>query len=96
LALFCAGLFLAAVRLVRLDYLALCVGIHAGWVVVIKLGRRYTNPDPHVPLARLVGPYDQIIGYAAAGWITLLLAALLYLSWRARRRAEPPLSSVTR
>ena len=77
LALFCAGLFLAAVRVIVPQGLGFCIGIHAGWIVVIKLGRRLTNPDPHAPLAHLVGPYDQIIGYGAAGWITLLLLVLL-------------------
>lgn len=77
LALFCVGLFLAAVRLIVPRALALCIGIHAGWVVVIKVARRLTDPDPHAPLAYLVGPYDQIIGYAAAGWISLLLMLIL-------------------
>jgi membrane protease YdiL (CAAX protease family) len=90
LALFCAGLFLATIRTLRPGALALCIGIHAGWIIVIKLGRRYTNPDPHVPLAHLVGPYDQIIGYGAAAWLALLLAAMVYLSRRAGRKAEKP------
>lgn len=85
LALFAAGLFLATIRLIRADTLPLCIGIHAGWVLVIKLARRYTNPDPHLPLSFLVSPYDQIIGYAAAGWITLPLAVAVYLAWRRRR-----------
>ena len=84
LALFCAGLFLAVVRSIRCDGLALCIGIHAGWVLVIKLARRYTNPDPHKPLAFLVSPYDQVIGYGAAGWIMLVLAATAYVAWRRR------------
>ncbi len=88
LALFCAGLFLATVRLIAPRSLALCVGIHAGWVVVIKVARRLTDPDPHAPFAYLVGPYDQIIGYGAALWITLLLALLLIVSSRSRRRAD--------
>jgi len=90
LALFCAGLFLATVRLLRPDGLALCIGIHAGWVVVIKLARRYTNPDPHMRLSYLVSWYDQVIGYAAAGWISLLLAVVLYLAWRRRHVATEP------
>jgi membrane protease YdiL (CAAX protease family) len=85
LALFCAGLFLAVVRWLRSDGLALCIGIHAGWVLVIKVARRYTNPDPHKPLAYLVSPYDQVIGYGAAGWITLVLAVTAYLAWRRRQ-----------
>lgn len=85
LALFCAGLFLAAVRLVFPRTIALCIGIHAGWVVVIKIARRLTNPDPHAPLAYLVGPYDQIIGYGAAVWISLLLVMLLAARHRLHR-----------
>ncbi|MGY6215460.1 CPBP family intramembrane glutamic endopeptidase [Methylolobus aquaticus] len=84
LALFCAGLFLAVVRWIRRDGLMLCIGIHAGWVLVIKLARRYTNPDPHKPLSFLVSPYDQVIGYGAAGWIILVLALTAYVAWRRR------------
>lgn len=88
LALFCAGLFLAGVRLILPRSLAFCIGIHAGWIVVIKVARRLTDPDPHAPLAYLVGPYDQIIGYGAALWITLLLALLVFVSSRWRTRAD--------
>lgn len=91
LALFLAGLFLSAVRLKYPRGLAYCIGIHAGWVVVIKTGRRLTNPDPHAPMAFLIGSYDQIIGYGAAAWILLLLAAF-WLRSDSGRRADPAAS----
>lgn len=90
LALFLAGLFLAAVRLIFPRALSLCIGIHAGWVVVIKVARRLTNPDPLAPLAYLVGPYDQIIGYGAAAWIAFLLILLLTVADRTRRAPRSP------
>lgn len=82
LALFCAGLFLGAIRVLLPASLPLCMGIHAGWVTVIKVARRLTNPDPQAPFAHLVGPYDQIIGYGAALWISLLLIGLVLLTCR--------------
>lgn len=76
LALFLAGLFLASVRLKRPHGLAYCIGIHAGWVIVIKTARRLTDPDPQAPWAPLIGSYDQIIGYGAAAWLAVLVLAL--------------------
>lgn len=88
LALFLAGLFLATIRLVVPRSLALCVGIHAGWVVVIKIARRLTDPDPQAAFARLVGPYDQIIGYGAAMWLSMLLLVMVAYSVLTRGRTN--------
>jgi hypothetical protein len=88
LALFLAGLFLATIRLTVPRSLALCVGIHAGWVVVIKIARRLTDPDPHAAYARLVGPYDQIIGYGAAMWLSVLLLGIAAYAMLKRRRGN--------
>jgi membrane protease YdiL (CAAX protease family) len=76
-ALFFAGLFLGLVR-ERTGNIALCTGIHAGWVLMIKLASSVTDVDNQSPLAFLVGGYDNMIGWAAAG--ILVLITLWY--WR--------------
>ena len=76
-ALFAAGLFLSLVR-ERTGNIALCIGIHAGWVLTIKLVKEVTNAATDTPAAFLIGSYDGIIGWAAAA--VLGLVTLWY--WR--------------
>jgi membrane protease YdiL (CAAX protease family) len=76
-ALFAAGLFLSLVR-ERTGNIALCIGIHAGWVLSIKLVREVTDAATNAPAAFLIGSYDGIIGWAAAA--VLGLVTLWY--WR--------------
>ena len=76
-ALFAAGLFLSMVR-ERNGNIALCAGIHAGWVLTIKLVKEVTNAATDTPAAILIGSYDSIIGWAAAA--VLGLVTLWY--WR--------------
>jgi len=71
LALFAVGVFLSLVR-ERTGNIALAIGLHAGWVVVIKLGKTATELQPDAPLAFLVGSYDGVIGWLAVAWISLL------------------------
>ncbi len=70
-ALFMVGLFLALVRL-RSGHIAWSIGLHAGWVLVIKITLAYTHVDPKADLNHLVGTYDNMIGWLAAGWIGVL------------------------
>lgn len=89
LALFLAGLLLAAIR-ERSGHIGYCIGLHAGWVFVIKLTRLLTDNDEGSPYAFLAGNYDGVIGYLAAAWLGLLLL----LWWginraRARQAANP-------
>jgi membrane protease YdiL (CAAX protease family) len=76
-ALFAAGLFLSLVR-ERSGNIALCVGIHAGWVLTIKLVKEVTDAATDTSAAFLIGSYDSIIGWAAAA--VLGLVTLWY--WR--------------
>ncbi|MCY3803699.1 MAG: CPBP family intramembrane metalloprotease [Gammaproteobacteria bacterium] len=76
LALFVAGLLLALVR-VRSNHLALCIGMHAGWVFAIKAFKRVTNSNDDSAYAFLAGTYDQVIGYLAV--VFLVFAIALYL-----------------
>lgn len=81
LALWLAGVFLAVLRL--RTHLFWCIGVHAGWVFVLRLGRSLTDLDRHSPYAGWVGGYDGMIGWFAAGWLGLLtLAWLRWMRWR--------------
>ncbi|MCP4040703.1 MAG: CPBP family intramembrane metalloprotease, partial [Gammaproteobacteria bacterium] len=75
LALFMAGIFLCTVRL-RRGNIAFCIGIHAGWVMVIKLMKTYTHHLHDSEYAFLIGEYDGIIGYLALFFISTI--ALVY------------------
>jgi len=77
IALFAAGLLLSLVR-ERSGNIALCIGIHAGWVLIIKLTREVTDANSNTPAAVLIGSYDNIIGWAA----TAVLALVTLWYWR--------------
>lgn len=76
-ALFAVGVFLALVR-ERTGHIGWCIGLHAGWVLVIQTLRRISDGNPQAPLAFLAGDYDGVIGWLAAAWI----GALSWLYWR--------------
>jgi hypothetical protein len=84
-ALFAVGFFLAMVR-ERTGHIGWCIGLHAGWVFVIKLLKDYTSLDDAAPAAVLVGGYDGVTGWLAAAWIGVPAVVL----WRLGRRAQPP------
>jgi membrane protease YdiL (CAAX protease family) len=77
-ALFLVGVFLGLVR-ERTGHIGWCIGMHAGWVLVIQVTRHLTDGDDASPHAWLTGDYDGMIGWLAAAWIGLL--ALAYLRW---------------
>ncbi len=85
LALFGGGVLLCLVRLMRPGNLGYCVGMHAGWVFVIKFTRSLTKGNPNESLGVLVGGYDGVIGYLSASWI----AVLIVLLWVSNRTARP-------
>jgi membrane protease YdiL (CAAX protease family) len=97
LALFLAGVFLACVRELFPGGLGYCVGLHAGWVFVIKYSKTLTNGRPPGHWTFLVGSYDGFTGYLAAAWTGVLILLLLIrigtpslpaqpLNFRLRRR----------
>ncbi|VAW40144.1 Cytosine/purine/uracil/thiamine/allantoin permease family protein [hydrothermal vent metagenome] len=71
LALFMAGVFLALVR-ERTGSIACCIGLHAGWVLVIKCTKDFTYTNPASKWAFLTGDYDSVTGYLAAGLLGVL------------------------
>ena len=76
IALFLAGTLLAIIK-ARTNKLALCIGMHAGWVFVIKVFKRVTDSNYYSEFAFLTGSYDKVIGYLAA--ICLSIAIIIFL-----------------
>lgn len=79
IALFLAGILLSMVRL-RTNRIALCIGIHAGWVIAIKVFKRVTDTNTQSDYAFLTGSYDKVIGYLAAASIVIFIVLLLKTS----------------
>ncbi len=70
-ALFAAGVLLGVVRH-RTGSVALCIGMHAGWVLVNKAARALTVPEPDSPWSWLAAGYDGVVGWAAAALFLLV------------------------
>lgn len=88
LALFCAGVFLGCVRYQTHRGLGYCIGIHAGWVFVIKTCKALTYDGNAGPYSVLVGSYDAIIGYLSAGWISVCAVLLVLIASRRTTLSE--------
>lgn len=85
LALAAAGALLGLVR-VHAGHIAGCIGMHAGWVVVIQVLREASDVDRAAPAAGAVGSFDGVIGYLACAWFALLAGA--YHAWQRRARGR--------
>lgn len=73
LGLFVAGLFLGSLRFVLPMSLGLCMGIHAGWVFIIKSAKSVSYANFDSSLMYLVSHYDLIIGYFSAAWLSVFI-----------------------
>lgn len=80
LALFVLGAFFALVR-ERTGNIAYCIGLHAGFVFVIKTVRKFTYEDKENTFHFLVGHYDGMIGYLSATGLVIHMV-LVYHFWR--------------
>lgn len=74
------GLLLAGVRQ-RTGAIAACIGLHAGWVSVIKATKDLTVVDAQATASFLVGPFDGYTGWLVAGWSLLLVAFAFARGW---------------
>lgn len=88
LGLFVAGLFLASLRVLIPGSLGLCMGVHAGWVFIIKVAKPLTQINAQSPHFHLVGSYDHVVGYLSSAWLSLLLAIILVTFTLRRRRSH--------
>ena len=73
LALFAAGLFLGQVRLSLPGGLLAVIGIHAGWVLIVRLIKSLTRVNDESGLLMLIGHYDQVIGLISLIWLLPLV-----------------------
>ena len=76
IALFLAGVLLSIVRL-RTNRIAFCIGIHAGWVLIIKLLKRMTYSNTDSDYAFLTGSYDKVTGYLTVVVIIAFIVSFL-------------------
>lgn len=81
IALFFAGVLLGSARLYFRGGIAFSIGLHTGWVFVIKLFKPLTVLEPNSPWIFLIGTYDHVIGYLSSSWVLFILI-LIYLSQR--------------
>ena len=78
LALFVAGVFLGCARLlVPRSGLSYSIGIHAGWVFILKATNPLSFCNLTSPWIRTVSPFDGTIGYLSASWTAVLVVFLV-------------------
>ena len=80
-ALLLAGIFLSIVR-IRSNNLWWCIGIHAGWVMHIKLIKAFTGRNIDADCSYLASDYDKYIGELSALWILIVLTIWFMISKR--------------
>ncbi len=72
LTLLTLGVLLSLMRL-RKSNIAMCIGVHAGIVMAIKISGRFTDYAPGNAADFLVNPYDHLLGYLSFAWLLLLV-----------------------
>lgn len=77
LTLLVLGVLLSMVR-IRNGNIAMCIGIHAGIVMAMKVTGRLSDYIPGSQFDFLVSRYDHMLGYLSLAW--LLVLAIVY--WR--------------
>ena len=77
LTLLVLGVLLSMVR-IRNGNIAMCIGIHAGIVITMKVTGRFSDYMPGSQFDFLVNSYDHMLGYLSFVW--LLVLATVY--WR--------------
>jgi membrane protease YdiL (CAAX protease family) len=87
------GLLLGLVRYWT-GSIAAGIGLHMGWVCVIKATAKLTHQDAASPWAFLVSEFDGFTGWLVAGWsCTILLALYLargrFAGWRIATPESP-------
>lgn len=85
-ALLAVGLLLGLARAYT-GNIALAVGLHAGWVAVMRVIVGATARPEGAPLAWLVSRSDGFTGWLVLAWTTLLLV-LIAAGWRPLRRSS--------
>ncbi len=84
-ALVLAGMLLSLTR-ERTGSIYLAIGLHAGWVIMIRIAKRLSETDHDSSWIFLIGDYDNITGWLAAGVIVLFI---LVYGWVTRTKPLP-------
>jgi membrane protease YdiL (CAAX protease family) len=79
LALLAVGIVLAAIRAVT-GNIAVCLGLHAGWVWVMLATHETSAPARGASLAFLLSQHDGFVGWLVLGWTVLIGPALVWLA----------------
>jgi CAAX protease family protein len=90
LAWLAVGLILSFTRVLT-GNIAVAIGLHAGWVVVLRILQESTARGTGVTYAAWVGRFDGLLGY----WLLPWAAALGLGLWRWRRAWVPYASGVS-
>jgi uncharacterized protein len=85
LSLFAVGVLLASIRALT-GNIAACIGLHAGWVLIITVVRELSLPDPTHEWRALAGSYDGFIGWLVLAW-TLLIGIVIVAFYRRKSRS---------
>lgn len=75
LTLFLVGVLLALVRQWT-GAIAACIGLHMGWVWMIKFTVGVTKGQPDAPWHVLVNRFDGFTGWMVAAWCAVILAVV--------------------
>ena len=86
ITLLLVGLLLALVRH-RTGSIAAGIGLHMGWVCVIKASTRVTTEDAGGSWSFLVGSFDGYTGWLVAAWAGILISVAWACGWLRPRRA---------
>jgi len=86
LSLLLVGLMLACVR-ARTGAIAMGLGLHTGWVWVIKATKSVTRLEEDAAWGFLVSEFDGYTGWLVAGWAAFLVAIAWSRGWLQPRRA---------
>jgi len=76
-ALVAGALLLGLIRY-RTGRIAECIGIHAAWVMVVKILRQTTYPNSDASWSFMIGGYDGVIGILAGVWFSSLAIAYYF------------------
>jgi membrane protease YdiL (CAAX protease family) len=83
LALFAVGVLLATIRAIT-GNIAACIGLHAGWVLIIAVVRETSVPDAAHPWSFLAGSHDGFVGWLVLAW-TVLIGVPIVAYYRRKR-----------
>lgn len=75
------GLLLGLVRY-RTGRVAECIGIHAGWFVVVRILRYTTYPNADASWSFMIGNYNGVVGLLVGLWFTMLAIAYYFRGGR--------------